>query len=176
MARREALRELQARLAERLQATQTAAQQAAWLAVECQHLGLLFPLAGAGEIFPVPPLLAVAHTRDWFLGVSNLRGRLHGVVDLAAFLGLRASLAAGTPQLEQGRVLALNPKLGSHCALLVDRLSGLRAQHQMRPVAAGDGERPAFAGGLWADENGRPWQEIDLAALAAHPQFVGIAA
>jgi len=176
MAQREALRELQARLARRLQEAQGSAQQAAWLAVECQTQGLLFPLAGAGEIFAVPSLLPVPHTRDWFLGVSNLRGRLHGVVDLAAFLGLRAPLVAGAPLLEQGRVLALNPALGSHCALLIDRLAGLRAQPQMQAVARAEGARPGFAGGTWADERGREWQEVDLAALAAHPQFLGIAA
>jgi twitching motility protein PilI len=144
--------------------------------VECQSQGLLFPLAGAGEIFAVPPLLPVPHTRDWFLGVSNLRGRLHGVVDLAAFLGLRTPLAAGAAPLEQGRVLALNPALGSHCALLIDRLAGLRARPQMQALDAPDGARPSFAGGVWADDAGRQWQELDLAALAAHPRFLGIAA
>lgn len=176
MARRDALRELQARLAERLQAAQTTEQRAAWLAVECAGQGLLFPLAGAGEIFPVPALLPVPHTRAWFCGVSNLRGGLHGVVDLAAFLGLRPPHAEGAPWPETSRVVALNPALGSHAALLVDRLSGLRNPTQLSAEATpADGARPAFAGGRWRDAAGRAWQEIDLAALAAHPLFLGIA-
>jgi twitching motility protein PilI len=174
MAKREALRELQTRLAERLQAAQSTAQRSAWLAVECEGQGLLFPLATAGEIFPVPALLPVPHTRPWFAGVANLRGGLHGVVDLAAFLGLRAPHPAGEPWREQARVLALNPALGSHSALLVDRLSGLRSQTQLSPGPRGDGPRPAFAGPTWHDAGGRSWQEIDLAALAAHPLFLGI--
>ena len=36
--------------------------------------------------------------------------------------------------------------------------------------------RPAFAGGRWRDAQGRPWQEIDLAALARNEQFLAIAA
>jgi twitching motility protein PilI len=175
MARRDALRDLQTRLAERLQAVQSTTQRTAWLAAECEGQGLLFPLASAGEIFTLPAILPVPHTRPWFLGVANLRGGLHGVVDFAAFLGLRAAHPAAEPWREQVRVLALNPALGSHAALLVDRLAGLRNPNQMQALAADDGARPSFAGPLWQDEGGRRWQEIDLAALAAHPVFLGIA-
>ena len=41
MANREALRELQSRLAERLQAARTEARAVSWLAVECAGAGLL---------------------------------------------------------------------------------------------------------------------------------------
>jgi twitching motility protein PilI len=175
MANRQALRELHARLAERLQSAQTTEAPAAWLAVECERQGLLFPLATAGEIFSVPALMPVPHTRAWFVGVANLRGRLHGVADLAAFLGLRVAHRAADPLRDQARVLALNPALGSHCALLVDRLAGLRNASQLQPQPADDAVRPAFAPRAWRDDGGRRWQEIDLAALAAHPQFLGIA-
>jgi twitching motility protein PilI len=189
MAQREALRELQARLAHRLRAAPSTDRAASWLAVDCAGQGLLFPLAGAGEIFKLPKLLPVPHTQPWFLGVANLRGRLHGVADLAAFLGLRRPPAAGEPLPEASRVLALNPALGSHCALLVDRLAGLRGAGQLQAEAdaadaaeaadaaaeaAPDRPRPAFARARWRDDTGRVWQEIDLPALAAHPLFLGI--
>ena len=174
MANRQALRELQTRLASRLQAARTEAKQASWLAVECAGHGLLFPLASAGEIFPAGTLLPVPHTQPWFLGVANLRGGLHGVVDLAAFLG-----AGPTPRNQEGvhdatRLLALNPALGSQCALLVERLAGLRGADALTPDVPDAGPRPAFAGAVWRDAAGRRWQEIDLAALAAHEQFLGI--
>ena len=73
MANREALRELQARLAERLQLVRTEARQVSWLAVECAGQGLLLPLQGAGEIFSMATLMPVAHTQPWFMGVANLR-------------------------------------------------------------------------------------------------------
>lgn len=175
MARRDALRELQARLAERLQAVQSTTERTAWLAAECEGRGLLFPLTGAGEIFALPTLLPVPHTQAWFLGVANLRGGLHGVVDLGAFLGLRAPHPVGEPWREPTRVLALNPALGSHAALVVDRLAGLRNPSQMRALDAPAEALPRFAGGRWSDQSGRVWQELDLAALAAHPVFLGIA-
>jgi twitching motility protein PilI len=175
MANREALRELQSRLAERLQLARTEARPASWLAVECAGAGFLVPLAGAGEIFSVGSVLAVPHTRHWFLGVANLRGVLHGVVDLAAFLGLRQ---AGVPdgQRDQARLLALNPALNAHSALLVDRLAGLRSGEQLTQDADDGVPRPAFARQRWRDAEGRQWQEVDLAAMARNEQFLGIAA
>jgi twitching motility protein PilI len=175
MANREALRELQSRLAERLQLARTESRSASWLAVECAEQGFLVPLTGAGEIFPVGTLLPVPHTRPWFLGVANLRGGLHGVVDLAAFLGLRAPLAPDAPR-EQARLLALGAALGAHCALWVDRLSGLRSAEQLSAEPDDGALRPVFARARWRDAEGRSWQELDLAALARHEHFLGIAA
>jgi twitching motility protein PilI len=173
---REALRDLQARLAERLQRSRTEPQAPSWLAVECGGAGLLVPLAGAGEIFPATHVLPVPHTQPWFLGVASLRGGLHGVVDLAAFLGLRDAVPAA--QREHAHLLALNAALGVSAALLVDRLAGLRAGDTLQAEPAPDeaAPRPGFAGAAFRDAQGRRWQEIDLAALARHAQFLEIAA
>ncbi len=178
MANREALRELQARLAERLQLARTQARQVSWLAVECAGQGLLLPLQGAGEIFSMATLMPVPHTQPWFMGVANLRGGLHGVVDLATFLGLRPGVVLDAVR-EGASLLALNAALGSHSAVLVDRLAGLRGADQMTVQDDDDDDgrpRPAFAGPRWCDAEGRTWQEIDLGALARHEQFLGIAA
>lgn len=175
MANREALRELQSRLAQRLQAARTEARSVAWLAVECAGQGVLVALPTAGEIFPLGTLLPVPHTQPWFAGVANLRGGLHGVVDLAAFLGLRPTMSAPDTVREHSQLLALNANLGSHCALLIEKLAGLRSAEQLTAEPVGDGARPAFAGARWRDADGRVWQEIDLPALAQNEQFLGIA-
>jgi len=179
MAKREALRDLQSRLAERMQAARTQQRGLSWLAVESRGHGLLFPLQQAGEIFPLVPLVSVPHTQPWFSGVANLRGGLYGVVDLARFLGLAQSGVPEGPQREQSRLVALNPSVGLNCALLVDRLAGLRNAEQLTRVADGDdapGVRPAFAGARFQDGSGRAWQEILLSALAQHGQFLAIVA
>lgn len=173
MARRDALRELQSRLAERLQGGRAQTETARWLAVEVAGQGLLLPLGQAGEIFPMAPMVPVAHAQPWFLGVANLRGRLHGVVDLAAFLGLRTTWQAEGAR-EQARLVALNPVLDCNCALLVDRLLGLRAEEHMR-VSPDGRTRPAFATLRRVDGDGRRWQELDLAALAADEVFLKVA-
>jgi twitching motility protein PilI len=180
MSKREALRELQGRLASRMQAARSEARVRSWLAVECAGLGLLFPLHEAGEIFSVGRVMPVPHTQPWFVGVANLRGGLHAVVDFGLFLGLqRGPVAlAGDGSRDGARLLALNPSLGVNCALLVDRLAGLRNADQLsaEPAeAAAPTERPAFAGACWRDADGRAWQEIELSALAGHEQFLGVA-
>lgn len=172
MAKKEALRELQTRLAERMQAARTQARPTSWLAVECGGQGLLFPLAQAGEIFSLVPLVPVPHTQAWFAGVANLRGGLHGVVDLGAFLDIKRS--PHEPAREQQRLVALNPSLGLNCALLVDRLAGLRSADQLSSDPDAAQSRPAFAGMRWRDGEGRPWQEILLSSLAEDEQFLAI--
>jgi twitching motility protein PilI len=176
MAKREALRELQSRLAERLQAAMTELPQASWLAVHCAGMGLIFPLRTAGEIFTAAGVLHVPHTQGWFLGVANLRGGLHGVVDLGGFLGLRQRPPALDALGDQARLLALNPSTGGHCAVLIDRLAGLRNPGQLTRLPDPAHARPSFAGAMYRDTQGQVWQELDLAALAQQEQFLGIAA
>jgi len=175
MTDKQALRELQTRLAERLRSAQTQPRVQSWLAVECRGHGLLLPLDQAGEIFAPPPLLAVPHTQSWFAGVANLRGSLYAVVDFAAFLGVSSAPLSEAAR-ESARVVALNARLGVNAALFVDRLAGLRSAEQLVPDTSEDaGPRPAFAGRRWRDADGRPWQEILLTALAEDERFLAVA-
>ena len=175
MADKEALRALQNRLAQRLQDARSTARSRAWLAVECSGRGFLFPLHEAGEIFPMTPVASVSHAQDWFLGVANLRGQLHGVIDLAAFLGV-AAVASGR---DQSMLVGFNASLDINAALLVDRLAGLRGEDQLSlevgaaPVAS-TSSVPSFAGPRWCDAEGRVWQELSLARLVRHPAFLTI--
>ncbi|HEX4233564.1 MAG TPA: chemotaxis protein CheW [Caldimonas sp.] len=170
MANKQALRELQTRLAERLQAARTEPLAKSWLAVECASRGFLFPLREAGEIFPLAPMVPVPHSHRWFLGVSNLRGHLHGVVDLAAFLGLKTSDA---PR-DQARLVGFNQSFDLNCVLLVDRLSGLRSEDELTADGDDAGERPTFAGTRFRDASARVWQELRLAELAGDESFLRI--
>ena len=170
MANKQALRDLQSRLAERLQAARTEPLAKSWLAVECSSRGFLFPLREAGEIFALAPMVPVPHSHRWFLGVSNLRGHLHGVVDLAGFLGVKAT----EPGREQARLVGFNQALDINCVLLVDRLSGLRSEDELTRDADDDAVRPAFAGARFRDASARVWQELNLAELAGDESFLRI--
>lgn len=171
MANKEALRELQSRLAEKLKAAKTQERLKSWLAVECAGHGFLFPLQEAGEIFPYVQPVPVPYTSRWFVGVSNLRGRLHGVVDLAGFLGVRGNEHAR----EQSWLVAFNTELNINCALMIDRLSGLRNVEQLKPQADDGDSKPSFVGAQYVDENNRTWRELNLAALSNESAFLQIA-
>lgn len=175
MANKQALRELQSRLAERLQAARTQRGGQAWLAVESGGRGFLFPLREAGEIFALAPIQPVPHSHRWFLGVANLRGHLHGVVDLAGFLGLSAPVGtAGHGLREQTRLVGFNQSLDLNCVLAVDRLSGLRGQDELTAEPALEGALPGFVGARLRDAAGRLWQELNLSALAGDETFLRI--
>lgn len=171
MAKKEALRELQSRLAERLAAARSAEQLQSWLAIECGTQGFLLPLRDAGEIFSLAPVVPVPYTQSWFLGVANLRGHLHGVVDLARFLGIQSA----ERNKDQSRLVVFSPSLDLNCAMMVDRLAGLRSQGQMTVVGDDGMVRPPFIGTRLRDAAGRIWQELRLAALADDESFLRVA-
>lgn len=175
MSNKDALRQLQLRLASRLQEARERPRAAGWLAVDCAGVGLLLPLAQAGEIHAARQTAPVPHARPWMVGVASLRGQLHTVIDLAGFLQLRE--ASRSAALRPGaQLVMLNPSLRVNATLLVDRLAGLRDMDQLQRLPDDGSVRPGFAGARWQDAAGRAWQELDLAALALDPQFLDVAA
>jgi twitching motility protein PilI len=175
MANREALRDLQARLASRLQAAKAEGLSISWLAVRVAGADYLLPLAQSGEIFPLPTIQPVPYAQPWFLGVANLRGGLYGVVDLATFMKGRAPLRTEQYWAEAS-VITLNAALEVNCALLIDGLSGLRhvsAFASSEPPPEGS---PPYFGNCYLDPQGARWQEINMQQLAQLPEFLSISA
>jgi twitching motility protein PilI len=179
MANRDALRAFQSRLASRLQAARTSDVSASWLAVEAGEGRYLFPLGHAGEIFPWTPPQPVPYTQPWFLGVANLRGGLYGVVQLSTFATGEAPAAAapaGEGVRGQSRLVALNDLLEVNCALLIDRLVGLRGVEAFTASQGPASGAPAWLGHAYTDVAGERWQEINLQALSQQPRFLSIGA
>lgn len=176
MAKGQALRNLQARLAQRLQQAQTQGSNTSWLAVEVGQSRYLLPLELAGEIFPPFNTQKVPYTAPWFMGVANLRGQLCGVVDLHAFLG-GSSLAAkllGEDARQDSRYVALHAGLGLNCALLVSKLIGLRSTKDYVSVEPAEGGASAYLASIYTDAHGQKWQELNLQALAQDESFLTI--
>jgi twitching motility protein PilI len=176
MANREALRELQSRLASRLQAARTEGVQAGWLAVETAGRKYLFPLAQSGEIFPYAAPQTVPYTHNWFLGVANLRGGLYGVIDLASYISGQAPAQRSDAGRAESRLVALNQLLEINCALLVDRLAGLRNTDAFVSSGSAPEGSPDYFGSGYTDASGAFWQEINLQSLSQQPQFLSISA
>ncbi len=179
MANREAIRDLQTRLASRLRTARDEGLSVSWLAVTAGGANYLFPLAQSGEIFPIGTLQSVPYAQQWFLGVVNLRGGLYGVVDVAGFLSggaARTSPGASGQKSNTQSVLTFNAALDVNCALLVDGLSGLRNPKDFADTLPPDPDAPPYFGNRFADSQGQAWQEINLQSLSQHPRFLSIAA
>lgn len=176
MADRQALRELQTRLADKLQLARTQGVAASWLAVEAASKNYLFPLSQSGEIFPWVTTQAVPYTQVWFAGVANLRGGLFGVVDLASFVSGDLPRIKTEVARADSRLVALNSGLEVNCALLIDRLSGLRNQAAFADFSPRAADAPEYFGNTYVDLGGASWQEINLQRLAQQAHFLTIGA
>lgn len=179
MANREALRDLQTRLAKRLQAAQSEGMSVSWLAVRAGGLNYLLPLGQSGEIVTASQPLAVPYAKAWFQGVLNVRGSLVGVVDLARFVaadGVVPAVANSVAISTEASVVTLNAQLEVNCALQVDSLAGLRGNEAFVSSSAADAAAPAYFGPSHVDHEGQRWQEINLRALAQSPSFLSIGA
>ena len=164
------LRSFQQELATRL-ASKTAAQvESSRLGIACGSERWLIRLGDAGEVIAVPPIVPVPLTRPWFLGLANIRGNLHSVVDFRAFLG-------GEPIVPDNlaRLILLSVRAGEQsCGVLVERVLGLRNLAQFKPAPAVDA--PSWHVQRWVDADGEVWQEIDLRKLARDPAFLQVGA
>lgn len=176
MAKREALRELQARLASRLQAARSEGVSVAWLAVRAGGHNYLFPLGQSGEIFPLSNIQPVPYAQEWFRGVLNIRGGLYGIVDLAAFIAIAGGAKRHEPPAVDLSVVTLNTALEVNCALQVDALAGLRGVDAFTASSPAPEGAPVFYGNRFTDAAGQDWQEINLRSLSLSPQFLSISA
>jgi twitching motility protein PilI len=169
MATRTSLKAFQEGLAARLQAAKGGGTPSVRLSFEAGgHLWVL-PLEASGEVQPVPEIERVPLTRDWFLGVANLRGVIYGVTDFARFLGSAPAVRG-----PENRLLLVGQPLGINAALLVPRLAGLRNAAELEPAEEGAGS-PAWTRTAWRDRDGRLLCELDAAGLMAHREFLEVA-
>jgi twitching motility protein PilI len=183
MAKRQSLRDLQERLAQRLSVAKTEAVTAAWLAVEAHGNRYLLPLVQSGEIFPWTAVQRVPYTKPWYLGVASLRGGLHGVIDLAALVESETLGSTGQIEATQGeritsesRLVSLHAALGVNAVLWIDRLLGLRNAAMFSGFGSTTEGAPAYFNRSLIDAQGMVWQELDLQVLVGESEFLAIAA
>jgi twitching motility protein PilI len=176
MANRQALKDLQIRLAERLQLARTEGVAPSWLAVEVGANHYLFSMAQSGEIFPWVQTHPVPYTKSWFLGVANLRGGLFGVVDLASHLPGSAATPHQETLHKESMLITFNALLEINCALLVDRLAGIRNQEAFAAFSPKPSDSPEYFGNCYTDKMGVVWQEINLQLLAQQASFLTLSA
>lgn len=167
MAKKGSLRDFQAHLARRL-AGASEQSAAGLLGVQSGADFWLLNLSDSGEIIPLPQLTTVPLTKNWFVGIANIRGNLYAVADFSAFQGKEA-----TPQNTSSRLLLIGTRHGNNAALLVTRMLGLRNADDLTEVSA-DPDAPPWESGAYTDREGRRWKMLDVRRLLADENFMEI--
>ncbi|MCZ7565838.1 MAG: chemotaxis protein CheW [Burkholderiales bacterium] len=114
---------------------------------------------------PVPPIAPVPLTRPWYRGLTNIRGNLYGVVDLAAFQG-----GAETAVTPDSRLVLVAERFNMASALLVSRMLGLRNIQALEREEAQTA--CAWERGRYRDGEGRVWHELGMTELVFHDGFL----
>lgn len=124
------------------------------------------------EFIPPPPVTRVPGTKQWILGLANVRGDLVTIVDLPCYLnGERSPITART------RLLSATLR-GRPVGLLVDEVFGQRnfVRAEAKPAKLDENEslhayvRKQFRAGK------ETWRELDLDLLFNAPEFLNGAA
>ncbi|MCB1864294.1 MAG: purine-binding chemotaxis protein CheW [Chromatiales bacterium] len=140
-----------------------------WVGVAFRVAGQHFvaPLAHVRETVNFPALTRVPATRDWFLGVTNLRGVLLPIVDLQIFAGGRPTVVG-----RRSHVLVIEHG-GVHAGLLVVEVGGVRRFTEDQVVGAPTGSHrlDKFVLARVRDDE-REWRVFSTQALAADGGFL----
>lgn len=162
MSRRFNLREFQQQVLDRLQAQTAGDARQSALGIQLGREHWLVDMTDISEVMPLPPLTAVPLTKGWYRGVANVRGNLHSIVDLNAFLRREA-----TAHDAHNRVLLLGQRFAFNAGLLVSRVLGLRNTVDWLRDEAADAVQ-------YKDESGQVWRKLDIDKLLSQPEFLQI--
>jgi len=163
------LREFTTQLAEKLKAAPNTPVQPLRLAVRIGAESYLLDMATAGEIVTTADIAPVPWTRPWYRGLTNVRGRLIGVVDLQELSG-RAPL--GQEQSQQ--ILVFGPALKVNAGILISRAFGLRNIRELEELGATNNAALPWEMQRYRDLDGTVLTELDLPRLVAAEVFSSV--
>jgi twitching motility protein PilI len=133
---------------------------------------LLSSIAEVNEILSLPPLTPVPGTREWLLGVGNVRGSLVPVVDLRGFIEGQMTTLVDT-----SRMLVVR-RQNEGIGLLIDEVLGQRSfseDERGRAVGEEDPRYARFVGEV-IDLGGTRWGVFSMAILLRAGDFQQAAA
>ncbi|SMF61076.1 twitching motility protein PilI [Alteromonadaceae bacterium Bs31] len=145
-----------------------------WSGIGFSSLGFRFvtPLNHVSELMEVPSATMLPGVQPWVLGLSNVRGRLLPLFDLAHFFG-----GAITQAKKYQRVLVLETDT-LYSGIVVDRAFGMQhftsdsygesMESLPEPLAP-------FIEGAYSDAEGKAWPVFSMAKLAGDSRFTNAA-
>lgn len=129
-------------------------------------------ISEVGEILTPPAITRVPGVRPWFKGISNVRGRLMGVVDFSGFLNKPLKKMNTSSQ----RLLVIDDG-DLYSGLVVDGILGLHhfsLEDFSHKKAITDEDIAPFVVGSYEKE-GERWSVVSLLRLAEDPKFLQVA-
>jgi Chemotaxis signal transduction protein len=164
MSKRVSLRQFQQDLSARLQNAASQTTLATSLAVRVGSENWLIDLAHISEVIAPMPWVKVPMAQPWFMGVSNIRGKLYSVVNLPGFIGQPALVPDA-----DSRLLLVHDSFSINAALLVNQTLGLRSIENKQQATISNAP---WISGTHADVHAASWQILDMRALVTHPAFL----
>lgn len=170
------LKAFQESLTQRIKDAATGPAPSSRLGVQSGSSQWLLRLDEVGEVIPMADVIAhlapVPLTRSWYLGLANVRGNLVSVVDFSLFAhGVPTSLSTSA------RIVLVASRFHSHCALLFDRMIGLRNLDRLeaRPEQTGvQGPPHSWQGASLVGSDGQVWRELDIDKLVEDELFLWV--
>jgi twitching motility protein PilI len=164
MSKRVSLRQFQQELSARLQNAASRTTLATSLGVRVGDENWLIDLADISEVIAPMPWVKVPMAQPWFMGVSNIRGKLYSVVNLPGFIGQPALI----PDADT-RLLLVHDRFAVNAALLVNQTLGLRSIEDNGQTTTG---KAPWITSVHADAHDANWQTLDMHSLVTHPTFL----
>jgi twitching motility protein PilI len=145
-----------------------------WSGVGFSFLGFQFvtTIGQVAELLEVPSSTRLPGVHPWVVGLSNVRGRLLPLLDLAMFFGGKL-----TAQRKQHRVLVVE-RDNFYTGLLVDRAFGMQhfsADSYDESCEGIPDMLESYVQGSYQDAAGNKWYVFNVAALIEEPRFANAA-
>jgi twitching motility protein PilI len=168
MAEKVQLRDYQKSILDRLESVKNAgtAVSASYLGVVIGGKNVLIDLQDISETLPIVDIQPVPLVKPWFLGVSNVRGVLYAVNDLAQLLeNTFTSISSNT------RLMLIGESVSANVAFLADRLIGLRSLDAMQKIQDETNESICLKPESYEDAEKRVWHVLDCDRLVHSKEF-----
>jgi len=140
---------------------------------------LFAPVTAVSQVVKCETVTPVPLTKSWVLGVTNVRGSVYTVFDLAGFAGFRMRSTRGVMP-----IIVLSAR-GYSSAMRVSEVRGLKlvpddAAHAEHPPEL-DALRPWLGRTISIavsddDATAEIWTELDIAKLTASEEFIAVSA
>ena len=168
MSKQSQLREYQTNILARLENAKKADAEpsAGYLGVVIGSKNVLVNLQEISETLPVTEIRPVPIVKPWFLGVSNVRGVLYAINDIAQLLE-----STFTSISSSARLLLVSEAVSSNVAFVVEKMIGLRNLNDMKLHELAVEESTCLKAQTYQDDENRIWYMMDCDKLVRSKEF-----